>query len=236
MVEAVRVVTAVTGRQAPLPEWTQLGAIVGLEGGTANVSAIVESLYSAGVPLAGKVARSKHLATVLPIPRHRTLGSQCVHVHVHVHSGVWLQDWVGLQHSWDGDRLIWNWELNNDWYPQWDSMVASWRRRNTRVLTYISPFFSDPTAYSRSNTSFRHNFFREGIDNGFFIHRSDGSTYLMNSLSIQFAMLDLTNPSAVVWMKGIIANQTIAEAHSSGWMCDFGEYLPFDAVLFNVSE
>jgi len=77
MVEAVRVVTAVTGRQAPLPEWTQLGAIVGLEGGTANVSAIVESLYSAGVPLAGKVARSKHLATVLPIPRHRTLGSQC---------------------------------------------------------------------------------------------------------------------------------------------------------------
>lgn len=55
MVEAVRAVTAVTGRQAPLPEWTQLGAIVGLEGGTANVSAIVESLYSAGVPLAGKV-------------------------------------------------------------------------------------------------------------------------------------------------------------------------------------
>lgn len=80
MVEAVRMVTAVTGRQAPLPEWTQLGAIVGLEGGTANVSAIVESLYSAGVPLAGKVARSKHLATVLPIPRHRTLGSQCMHV------------------------------------------------------------------------------------------------------------------------------------------------------------
>lgn len=53
MMEAVRAVTAVTGRQAPLPEWTQLGAIVGLEGGTANVSAIVESLYSAGVPLAG---------------------------------------------------------------------------------------------------------------------------------------------------------------------------------------
>jgi hypothetical protein len=32
-------------------------------------------------------------------------------------TGIWLQDWVGLQHSWDGDRLIWNWELNNDHYP-----------------------------------------------------------------------------------------------------------------------
>lgn len=26
-------------------------------------------------------------------------------------AGVWLQDWVGLRHSWDGTRLIWNWEV-----------------------------------------------------------------------------------------------------------------------------
>ena len=35
-------------------------------------------------------------------------------------------------------------------------------------------------------------------------------------------------------MKGIIKNQMLAEAQSSGWMCDFGEYLPFDAVMDNV--
>lgn len=34
-----------------------------------------------------------------------------------LYPGIWLQDWVGLQHSWDGDRLIWNWELNKDHYP-----------------------------------------------------------------------------------------------------------------------
>ncbi len=41
--------------------------------------------------------------------------------------GIWLQDWVGLQHSWDGDRLIWNWELNMDHYPgEQHSFVLLW--------------------------------------------------------------------------------------------------------------
>jgi alpha-glucosidase len=53
MLRAVEAVTALTGRQSVLPEWTQLGAVVGLEGGTANVTAIVDSMYAAGVPMAG---------------------------------------------------------------------------------------------------------------------------------------------------------------------------------------
>ena len=61
----------------------------------------------------------------------------------------------------------------------------------------------------------------------------DGSLvpYLIKSLTIEFAMVDLTNPAAVLWMKGIIRDYSLGEAHSSGWMADFGEYLPFDAVL-----
>jgi alpha-glucosidase len=115
-------------------------------------------------------------------------------------------------------------------------MTAKWSARGTRVLTYMSPFFSDPTAYSDSTTAFRHNFFQEGVANGYFVQNANGSTYLMYSLSIKFAMLDLTNPAAVEWMKGIIINQSVEEAGSSGWMCDFGEYLPFDAVLHSVSS
>jgi alpha-glucosidase len=57
MLRAVEAVTALTGRQQVLPEWTQLGAVVGLEGGTANVTAIVDSMYAAGVPMAGEFPR-----------------------------------------------------------------------------------------------------------------------------------------------------------------------------------
>ena len=115
-------------------------------------------------------------------------------------------------------------------------MVSLWHTRGTRVLTYMSPFFSDPSAYSNSTTAFRHNFFQEGIANKYFVQNANHTTYLMYSLSIQFAMLDLTNPAAVAWMQDIIINQSVEEGHSSGWMCDFGEYLPFDAVLYSVSQ
>jgi alpha-glucosidase len=80
----------------------------------------------------------------------------------------------------------------------------------------------------------RHNFYQEGLKGGYFVHHLNGSVYSMYSLSIEFAMLDLTNPQAVRWMKNLIINSTILEAQSSGWMCDFGEYLPFDAKLWSV--
>ena len=119
-------ITENTERMSPLPAWSQGGAIVGLEGGTKNVTEIVDKLRKAKVQV----------------------------------SGLWLQDWVGLRHGSDGDRLIWNWELNQEHYPGWHEMVASWEREGMKVLTYINPFFSDPTNFtSHSNR----NFYREGI-------------------------------------------------------------------------
>jgi alpha-glucosidase len=147
-------------------------------------------------------------------------------------AGVWLQDWVGLRHSWDGDRLIWNWEVNYDWYPGWNMMVRDWAADGTKVLTYISPFFSDPSNFTNS-TSIRRNLYQEGITNEYFVKNSLGEPYVMKSLSIEFCMLDLTNPDAVMWMKNIIITEMLTEAQSSGWMCDFGEYLPFDAQLYS---
>ena len=84
LVDLVKKVTQYTGRMRPLPEWSQRGAVVGLEGGQDYVPPLVDRLYANNVPIAG----------------------------------VWLQDWVGLRSSYDGDRLIWNWELNLEWYPK----------------------------------------------------------------------------------------------------------------------
>lgn len=53
LLELVEAVTSITGRQQPPPQWTQAGAVVGLEGGSANVTRIVASLQEHGVPLAG---------------------------------------------------------------------------------------------------------------------------------------------------------------------------------------
>ena len=53
MLDIIEDITLLTGRMHRPPSWTQHGAVVGLEGGTANVSRIVKSLQDAGVPLAG---------------------------------------------------------------------------------------------------------------------------------------------------------------------------------------
>ena len=42
----------------------------------------------------------------------------------------------------------------------------------------------------------------------------------------------MTNADAAAWYKGIIkANMLGPGLQQSGWMCDFGEYIPYDAVL-----
>lgn len=180
------------GRQQPLPAWTQSGVIIGLEGGTQNVSAHVDALIAGNVQIAG----------------------------------IWLQDWVGIRSDTDGDRLIWNWELNEEHYPNWSGMTGNWSAAGIRVLTYLNPFFSDPSSFS-----YVRNYYQEGIEQGYFVRNSEGAVYLMQSLTITFATLDLTNTAAREWMKAIIINNTLSIAGSSGWMADFGEYLPYDAIL-----
>ena len=49
-------------------------------------------------------------------------------------------------------------------------------------------------------------------------------------------MIDLTNPDAWNWTKDLIKENLVKEGRAGGWMHDFGEYLPFDAVLYDGSD
>ena len=46
-------------------------------------------------------------------------------------------------------------------------------------------------------------------------------------------MIDFWNPDAWNWAKEIIKTNLVGEAKGAGWMHDFGEYLPFDAVVYD---
>ena len=59
---------------------------------------------------------------------------------------------------------------------------------------------------------------------------------MIKSVSIEFAIVDLTNPRARIWMKNIIKDNLISEAGAYGWMLDFGEYTPFDVVLYSKED
>ena len=208
MLDCITEITAYTGRMRSLPRWTQRGAIMGLEGGTEEV---LQQL--------NKVLRVKKGKISVPL------------------SGIWLQDWVGLRRSYDGDRLMWNWQLDSTYYPKWNSLVEKMHSNNIRVLAYINPYFSQPTVTHALASSGYRNLYKEGIDNGYFVQApSAGSgAYRLWSGSIPFCMLDTTNPAAREWMKSIIKETLIKNVSASGFMADFGEYLPFDARLHNSS-
>ena len=40
--------------------------------------------------------------------------------------GMWMQDWVGEHDFVEGTRLLWNWQLNRQWYYDWDAMCDEW--------------------------------------------------------------------------------------------------------------
>lgn len=49
-------------------------------------------------------------------------------------------------------------------------------------------------------------------------------------------MIDFTNPGAWNWTKSIIKDNLVVEGRGAGWMHDFGEYMPLDAVLYDGSD
>jgi alpha-glucosidase len=122
--------------------------------------------------------------------------------------------------------------------------VDSLSLQGVRTLTYINPYFTNVSAKS---TGYTHNYFQEGVDEGYFVKNISGNAYLLDSGHFDFAMVDFTNPAARKWTKQIIQKNMLrcdptgnGELGGSGgvygWMHDFGEYLPFDSVLFSGGD
>src|SRR5699024_1171728 len=126
-----------------------------------------------------------------------------------------------------GDRLWWNWVLDRERYPGWEDMVAALGARGIRVLTYVSAFLVDP---SDKPVPASRNLFAEAESSGFLVRHPSGGPYLLDQGGFSAALVDLTNPAAVAWFRDVIADE-VAGVGADGWMADFGEGLPFDAVL-----
>lgn len=107
-------------------------------------------------------------------------------------------------------------------------MIKEWGNDGVRPMIYMNPYIANLTGSS----FLRQNQFEEGIKNGYFIMHQDGSPYLLQSLSIEMAIIDLKNPEAWEWTKKIIQDNLIDEAGAWGWMHDFGEYVPLDSTNY----
>ena len=131
-------------------------------------------------------------------------------------SAVWIQDWEGKRVTSFGKRLQWDWKWNKEMYPGLDTLIAS--DPATRWLGYINPYLVEGGAL-----------FNEAKKNGFFVKNAAGEDYLFDFGEFDCGVVDLCSEEAFAWYKNVI-KENLAGMGFKGWMADFGEYLPADAV------
>lgn len=96
-----------------------------------------------------------------------------------------------------------------------------------KVMAYNNPYVASNHPNAAADYAF-------GKEHGYFVKRPDGEPTLTEFVSgklLSVAAVDLTNPAAVAWYQGLLS-RTLSLGYD-GWMHDFGEYTPRDAVFFD---
>ena len=131
-------------------------------------------------------------------------------------SAVWIQDWEGKRVTSFGKRLQWDWRWSRETYPDLDRVIAE--DTDCAWMGYINPYLVEGGVL-----------FHEAAEKGYLVKRADGTDYLFDCGEFDSGVVDLTLPAAFDWYKNVIKTNLIGMGFK-GWMADFGEYLPADAV------
>ena len=134
-------------------------------------------------------------------------------------AGMWIQDWQGERYTSFGKRLRWNWQWDPVLYPRLREVIGELKSRGIRVLGYINPYvLAGHPLYEEAKAL-------DVLGKG-----ADGQPFLVDFGEFDAAVVDFTKKEAVTWYKEVIRREMI-DFGLSGWMADFGEYLPTDVLL-----
>lgn len=136
-------------------------------------------------------------------------------------SALWCQDWQGVKHTSFGKRLSWNWEWNQELYPELDQKIEELKKEEIRFMGYINPYVLEGKSL-----------YQQAVENDYLAYDNEGEVYLVDFGEFYCGVVDFTNPEAFKWYKEVI-KENLIDFGLDGWMADFGEYLPTDCVLAN---
>ena len=134
-------------------------------------------------------------------------------------AGLWAQDWEGKRVTSFGKRLCWNWVWDSQMYPGLDKWIPQLESEGVRFLGYINPYLLEGKSL-----------YEEALSKGYLVMNHDGGPCLVDFGEFNGGIVDLTYEKAFDWYKLVIRRNMI-DFGLSGWMADFGEYLPTDCVL-----
>lgn len=134
---------------------------------------------------------------------------------------LWIQDWCGKRETSSGSQLRWYWKPDAERYPHLREWIGEMSQQGIVVLGYVNPFLTPEGPL-----------FEEAWEKGYFVKNYMGKPYPIETTGFDAYLIDLTNPEAFDWYKKWIREELI-EAGFAGWMADYGEWLPHNALLFS---
>ena len=136
-------------------------------------------------------------------------------------SGLWCEDWVGLRETSFGRRLFWDWKWNAERYPDLQRRIGELATRGIRFMGYVNPYLCiDGTLYP------------EAVKSGYLAGRAGSEEpYVIDFGEFYCGIVDFTNEAAREWFEERVIGTHMLDFGLSGWMADFGEYLPTDVKL-----
>ncbi|MBB4858289.1 alpha-glucosidase [Novosphingobium chloroacetimidivorans] len=141
-------------------------------------------------------------------------------------SGLWCEDWIGIRQTTFGRRLFWDWSWNPARYPALPDRIAELAAKGIRFLGYVNPYLADDGAQ-----------YQEALSAGYLALRQDSDApYLVDFGEFDCGVVDFTNPAALDWFAERVIGREMLDFGLSGWMADFGEYLPVDLRLHDGSD
>ena len=141
-------------------------------------------------------------------------------------TGLWCEDWIGIRQTSFGKRLFWDWKWNAARYPDLPAQIAALAERGIRFLGYVNPYLAvDGALYQEARAA-----------NFLALRQDSDEPYAVDFGEFDAGVVDFTNPAAAAWFADRIIGQEMLDFGLSGWMADFGEYLPTDVRLFDGSD
>lgn len=138
---------------------------------------------------------------------------------------LWVQDWTGPRPNLDGGSGVqYRWVEDAAFYPDLAGMIASLHGRGYRFLSYANPFVVRGLEH-----------FDEMASRGLLIKKADGQVYEHVAPNGSASHPDLTSPAARDYVKAALRRMVVTLG-TDGWMSDFGEWLPLDAVYASGAD
>jgi sulfoquinovosidase len=144
-------------------------------------------------------------------------------------SGLWCEDWAGIRETSFGRRLFWDWHLGDRSaarFPNLRQRIADLAERGIRFLGYANPYLSNDGEL-----------FEEARAGGHLCHKlGSDEVYLVDFGEFDCGVVDFTREETRAWFAERVLGRELLDNGMSGWMADFGEYLPVDLALADGSD